>query len=172
MARKRSKRNRYGYTVIKFSTQLALGTLADETVLKTALIGTSPSMDYYIISIDCAWALRDFTANEGPVLVGFAHNDLSVTEIDESLGASQGWEGDIIQKEMARRPVRTAGIFPGSATTEVDLVLNDGRELRTPMKFTVESGKDIALWAKNKSGAALTSGTFVEVEGRVYARRR
>ena len=41
--------------------------------------------DIFVISVDCMWNLRGHTASETPLEFGFAHGDLSVTEIAEAL---------------------------------------------------------------------------------------
>lgn len=123
--------------------------------------------DLYCLSIDTTWSSVDHTAKEGPIVVGVAHGDLSVTEIKEATEAEMTDPDDIIARERARRPVRTIGVFDGETENEK---LNDGRMLRTKMKFSVGDGHQPVLWAKNKDTAQLTTGTLIKVNGVLYGR--
>lgn len=162
---KRGKRK--GFRVIKVKKQFALSTLADGTLLSSAM-GSAFSVKMYIISADLYIALRGGTAGEGPILVGLADSDLSDTEITECLDAVYGGDEDIVSREQARRPVREIGMFPGLSTEEL---LNQGNKTRYKLKFPVGESSAIDLWARNESGAALTGGQIIEVYGTVYARR-
>ncbi len=162
--RSRSK----NFVAIPFATRLALGTLADGTVLKGDVLGADLGEDLYVVSIDANISLREHTAGEGPILVGYAHDDLSIAEINEALEAEVTDPDDIIAKERARRPVRRTGMFSGIDTEEV---LNHGAALRTKCRWSEGNGAHrIALWARNQSGASLTTGAFVEWFGTVFGR--
>jgi hypothetical protein len=50
--------------------------------------------------------------------------------------------------------------------------LNDGVKIRTPIKFGVGTGHQLNFWAENQSGASLTTGTIIEIEGVLYLRWR
>ncbi len=169
MARKRSKskKNRKGFIAIPFTAQLALSTLASLTVLDAAVLSATWGEDIFIISVDSYWSLRDLTPGEGPIIVGFAHGDLSVGEIAENLNAEVTDPDDIIARERARRPVRKAGQFTGLLANEA---LNDGKKLRTRLKFSVGEGHNLAFWARNDSGATLTTGAILNLSGTLYGR--
>lgn len=164
---KKYKTNRKGFVAIPFSTQLSLSTLADDTVLSSSLFISAFGEDIFIISVDAHWALR-ITANELPVEVGFAHGDLTDIEIKENTEAELTDPDDIIAKERARRPVRRVGVFSVGGVT--DMVLNDGVKIRTPIKFSVGNDHVLNFWAKNISGATLTTGAFVELNGTLFGR--
>ena len=74
---------------------------------------------------------------------------------------------DIVANERIRRPVRRVGAFPGGNSGEA---LNDGRMIRTPMKFALSDGLNIDVWAINRGGATLTTGSIVEFSGTFYGR--
>ncbi len=167
MATKRRRKSR-NFVAIPFDQQLALATLNDNIVLSASTIGVLTE-DLFVISVDATWSLRGHTATEGPIEVGFAHGDLTDTEIAEALDASVLDPSDIIAGERARRPVRRSGKFSGLSTEEV---LANGEQIRTKCKFTIGSGKNFDLWASNRSGANLTTGTIVEVQGTIYGRWR
>ncbi len=158
---------RKGFVAIPFDVAITLGTLANETVVKQSIFAAALTRGLFCISADIAWSLDDFTATEGPIFVGIAHNDLTALEIFEALNAELSDPSNIIQRERARRPVRRSGFFPGLSSREV---INDGAIIRTKMKFSVHDESNLALYALNKSGAALTTGAFVKAIGVLYAR--
>ncbi len=163
--RRRAKRSR-NFVAIPFDQEILLGTLADQTVVKST---TTPVLgeDLYIISVDGTWTLKGATATEGAIAVGLAHGDLSVAEILEALTAELTDPDDIIQKERARRPVRKVGAFPVLSSNEA---LKHGDEIRTKVKFSVGDGHTLDMYAFNKSGATLTTGAAVQCSGVIYGR--
>ncbi len=145
---------------------MALGTLANGIVLAQSLTSLGVT-EAYCISVDIQYALDGLTANEGPIDVGVSTTDLTVTEIVEQLTAQPTSKSDIIAMERSRRPVRKAGSFAGQSPNEI---LNDGKPIRTRCKFSLAEGKELVLWARNRSGASLTTGATVTVTGTLYMR--
>ncbi len=168
MRKKRTGKNRQGFVAIPFNSSIALSTLANNTVLSTALFGSAFGEDIFIISIDSTWHIDALTDGQGPIDVGFAHSDLTVDEVSEALSAELTDPDDIIQKERARRPVRRSGIFHGKVGGNESL--NDGKPIRTKMKFSVGDGHQINFWQQNLSGATLTTGATVRVSGTIFGR--
>ncbi len=168
MTKKKRRRgvNRKGFVAIPFETAVNLVTLANDTVLFASLLAAFGE-DIYIISIDAYWNLRNITTAEGPLQVGFSHGDLTVSEVSEALSAELTDPDDIIAKERSRRPVRRAGQFP---SVSIDEVLNDGKPIRTKIKFSVGDGHVINGYIKNRSGAALTTGANLGITGTIYGR--
>ncbi len=166
MARKR----RRGFVAIPFQTEITLATLANNAVLSAAILTLGE--DLFLISIDATWTLAGIDLGEMPIAVGFAHGDLSDTEIAEALTAALTDPDDIITKERSRRPVRKAGVLAeGSAIAGSDVPMSDGDIVRTRMKMSIGDGHTIDVWAQNRSGAAnLTGGMIVKVEGTIYGR--
>ncbi len=163
MARKKRSR---GFQPIQFDEQVALATLADDTVLSDPLFTFGEDM--FLISVDAIWQLRNLTAGEGPIIVGWSHGDLSVAEILEALEANLTDPDDIIAKERSRRPVRKAGAFDGLGG---DLVLNDGKPIRTKLRFSVGDAHALRFWALNRSATTnLTTGSVLRVSGTLYGR--
>ncbi len=141
--------------------------MADGVVLTGQLLNAVFAEDLYIISIDCMWTINGLTAGEGPIEVGFAHDDYTVSEVKEFLEASLVDPDNKISQEQSRRKVRRSGTFNGLSTNES---LNDGKPIRTKMKFIIGDGHAINHWAKNRSGGALTSGAVVRMSGTIYGR--
>ncbi len=141
----------------------SLGTLADVTVVASTTLPTSDN-EYRVLSVSTMWGLRGHTAGEGPILVGYAHGDYSVTEIKEALEAEAVMtRGNKIAAEQANRLVRRVGFFSGDTTEEV---LNDGKPIRTRLNWVIPDGLTLQQWAYNQSGGGLTTGTVVMTNGK------
>ncbi len=145
--------------------ELALVTLANNTALVSSIITLNE--DAFFISADLTWVLEDLTATEGPIRVGLANGDLSVTEIVEAITASPSSPDDIIAMERARRPTRHGGTFPGLSSHEA---LNNGNPLRTTLKMSIGDTTTLNVYAVNESGAGLTTGCILNVFGKIYGR--
>lgn len=134
----------------------------DETVLDRA----------WIPSMEATWMLRNLTVGEGPILVGIAHGDYTAAEIEEFVENAGSWsEGDMINREIAQRKIRIVGAFSGLGTidtTFVDEVLNDGRPIKTKLRMILNQGETLQVWAYNQSGATLTTGASVLMNGHVW----
>ncbi len=166
MIKKKRGKNRRGFVAIPFTAQITLSTLASVTAILTTTVAELAE-DLFIISIDALWSLRDLTPGEGPIEVGFSHDDLSTSEVQEALNAELVDPDDIITRERARRPVRRVGMFSGLAESEV---LNDGRVLRSRIKFMIGDGHTMNVYALNRSGATLTTGAIVHINGTIFGR--
>ncbi len=111
--RRRRRARNSKFVAIPFETTVTLADLTDNTVVLSELFSAALAEDLFVISVDASWAMFDHTAGEGPIGVGFTHNDLSVTEVAEALVAEVTDPSDIIARERAARPVRRTGQFPG-----------------------------------------------------------
>ncbi len=144
---------------------VALSTLTNNIVIDSAVV--TFGREIFLISADLIWSMRDHNVDEGGIDVGLSHDDLSVAEVAEKLSATSGDPDDRIARERRGRPVRRAGTFAGLLTHEV---LNDGRAIRTPLKFRMGDGFALNIWAQNRSGNDLTGSTSILAEGMVYGR--
>ncbi len=164
MARKRSSRPNPKFQVLRVNQNLALSTLATQTVLLLALTGLG-STKFKVVSADLAWSLSDHTAAEGPIEVGLCNGDLTTGECAEALDAVPTSMSDVIAMERLRRPIRRAGMFAGLAADEV---LNDGKPIRTKFRTFLDVGIELNAWVRNLDDSSLTSGSLVTVVGNVY----
>ncbi len=162
------KRNGKGFVAVRVNSTLTLGTLASNVAVVQALDGSVAVDKMFAVSADILWGSLNATPGEGPIVVGLAHDDYSVTEIKEALEASNMDQSDKVAQEQARRLVRDAGIFPYILSEET---LNQGRHIRTRLKFYVENGHGINAFAINRSGSTLTTGSFIKAEGKLFMRR-
>ncbi len=165
---KTKKHNRRkNFVAIPFFSEMALGTLGDDTVVLTSIIGSNFLEDIFCISIDLLATITDLANGEVPIVVGFAHGDLTVTEILEFLGAELVDPDNIIQRERARRPVRRTGQFSDPTGAGH---LADGLKVRTTLKFSIGNDHSLSFWAVNRSGAALTTGSIIKLSGTLFGR--
>ncbi len=161
---RRGKR-RFNLRRVRVSPELALATLASDTVLATVLIGTSAST-YRCMSVSLTWSLTDLTANDGPIIVGLAFSDYTVTEIKECLEAAEAIDiGDKIGQEKANRLVRIVG-----SMNEVRESLSEGRLIKTRLNWLIPIGKAINVFAYNTGTGALTTGAFLNCDGSMWVK--
>ncbi len=144
---------------------LALGTLATSTLVSADMSAVNERT--YAASAWLLWSMRGATAGEGPVRVGLAHSDYSDAEIEEYLEATDSWnEGNLVAREVASRKIREVGIFSNEGTDEV---LNDGKMLKTVLRWILLQGQTITIWAYNASGTnPLTTGQVVGAAGHIW----
>lgn len=166
MAKHGRRKQSKGFVAIPVATNITLSTLDANVTLVASLIGTLTE-DFYCISADLQWTLRTLTAGEGPIQIGLAHGDYAVGEIQENLDVVYLGPGDKIAQERARRQIRRVGMFSGLAADEV---LENGTSIRTKIKFMIDDGKTLNVFASNRSGATLTTGAIVQIHGTVYGR--
>ncbi len=165
--KRNNSKNRRNFVAIPFSSILNLGTLADNIVVIDGLTSVFVE-DIFIISIDALWSIRALAVGEVPLIFGFTHDDLTVTEIAENLAAELVDPDDIITRERARRPVRKVGQFTKAGSAEESI--NNGNILRTRIKMKLGDGHTLAAFVQNKSGTTLTTGAIVEIIGTIYGR--
>lgn len=148
--------------------KLTLATLENNTAIKTNVADTVIDKTW-ISSVDATWSIGDLTGGtgDGPVLVGFAHSDYSVQEIEEFLENLKSWDyGQLLEQEHARRFVRVVGTVHMPPNTEKqDIVMNDGLPIKTKANFYLSPGDTISIWAYNQGSAQLVTGAILQVNG-------
>ncbi len=163
---KHPSRGRYSLRRVRSTAGLTLGTLGSVTAITIGLTGASDSQ-YRLISVKLTWDTIGQSANEGPIIVGLAHSDYTVTEIKEALEANTAISaGDKVAGERANRLVRIIGTFGGGTNS----LLNDGRPIKTRLNWLMTIGDQAVVFAYNDSGSALTTGAVVNVNGDVYVK--
>ncbi len=137
------------------------------TAAQVALVANlTPSADgaYRCRSVKAAWTSQELTDADGPLLVGYAHSDYSVTEIKECIEASAAISvGDKIAQERANRLVRVVGTL-GDA---IDDDLNDGKPISTKLNWLIPIGKSVNMFAYN-DGITMTTGALVRCNGSLW----
>ncbi len=158
-------KKRYNLFAPRISMSAAAGALADNTVARSALAATLVR-EVWVHSVKCTYVVDAHTAGEGPWLFGWAHSDYTAAEILECLTAVGSWDiSNKILQEQARRKVRIVGTFNGLASEEL---FNDGRALKSTIKFKLTAGQTLVLWQWNRSGAIFSTGSLIQVNGVAY----
>ncbi len=147
---------------------LSLGTLAGQTLVSATFDETAEERTL-ISSMKAVYSLANMTpgATIGPIMVGVAHSDYSDAEIEAVIEQAQSWnEGDKIGQEIAKRLVRTVGIFEVPDDAADAVVLNDGKPVYTRLGWILTTGKTLKLWSYNLGAAALaTTDPTVRAQG-------
>ncbi len=168
-----AKKSRYGsgFKATRFFDSLSLGTLANEDVVGGDMIGGQQVVDNtWMMSIRANWTIDDLTVGQGPIIVGVAHGDYTDAEIEEWIEVNSSIsQQNLVENEQARRFIRQVGVFDGSL---VGQSLNDGKPIKTKLKFVLQAGETLRMWAYNFSGDALqTTVPVVRALGSLYMRR-
>ncbi len=168
MAKKPRRRRRFSLRGVRITPELALSTLASDTALASGLTGNGDA-PYRCMSIKQVWTLSGLTAGEGPVTVGFAHSDYTVTEIKECLEAQASVSaGNMVVREQADRKVRVVGVLGPEANSQ----LNDGKPISTKLNWLIPVGIEVRMFAFNESTASLTTGAVLNGVGRMWVQDR
>ncbi len=150
---------------------MGLGTLA----ANTATLGPTNTVteSTRCTSIKNVYSYSGYTTavDQGPIMVGVAHSDYSLAEIEAWIEQTTSWAaGDLIAKEISQRKIRKIGIFPigGSAgSVGTANVLNDGRPIRTKLNWMLHTGQGLNFFSYNLGSAALASSSpNVNVQGK------
>lgn len=165
MVKHKRKRSDTNFVAIPVSATITLATLADVTVLAQALTGLTQEVN--LISCDLTWSLTNATGGEGPLIVGLSHGIYTVAQILEFIQASPTNKSDLIAMERAKRKIRQVGNFVVNASDEV---MNDSKPIRTKLRFDLDEGAELDAWVFNRSGATLTTGALIRINGTIYAR--
>ncbi len=153
----------------RVSAAKLLATLADVTLISGDLSASGVNDRWFVMSAKLTWAIRNLTAGEGPIHVGLAHGRYTDAQVEEWIEATTSWDvTNVTAQEHSRRMCRHVGTFNGLFTEEV---LNDGRPIKTPLRWMLSEGENIKFWAYNASGAALTTASAVLVNGVCFMNR-
>ncbi len=162
----RYKKYNSRFQALPVNAGLSLGTLADGLTATFSL--TAIADDFWVQSTDLAWSIDGLTQGQGSLAVGIANGDLSGPEITEAINAVPTSRSDIVNRELARRPVRRVGQFAGDSEEK----LGDGKVIRTTVKMYLAEGVELNAWINNGSGSALTTGAELNVFGVIFGEWR
>jgi len=168
--RKPTRRKSFNLRRVRYSSELALSTLASDTALTAAVFGAADGA-YRLISLKGTYAIRGLSAGEGPVTIGWAHSDYSVTEIKECLEAvSAISQGDKIANEKTNRLIRTIGTFPAAVASSAGISLNEGRPWKTRLNWLIAVGDSVVFFVFNEDTGALSTGAIVNMQGDAWVK--
>ncbi len=160
MARKPRRKFRR-YLKGQIDEEQGLNALATKTGVKRSVADTVVE-SCWCTSVHASWSISQWTPTEdaGPIMVGIAHSDYTLAEIEEWIENADSWnQGDLRSQEIARRKIRRVGLLEWpSGTNPNDIYsMNDGRMIRTKCGWMLETGQTIALWYYNTGEAAVAS---------------
>ncbi len=167
MAKHGRKRTNYGSKglVHRRNFTFGLSTLANDTVVfETSPVTLAQDCSFNTYDVYVSW--EGATAGEGPIEIGIAGADLTVTEVEEALEAQPTSQFDFPAIEHQTRPVRSIVVLPFDSE---DGISNDGKPIRRKMRMQVPAGKTIPrIWALNRSGGTLTTGSVIAISAKYY----
>ncbi len=150
---------------VRVTPAQALSTLAGVTVLTTGTVATSDA-PYRLISCNGVHSVIGLTVGEGPITIGFAHSDYSITQIKEAIESAASIKiGDMAAQEKVQRKVRIVGEV--SATIPI---LNEGRAVKTRLNWLFPIGKFANIFAYNNNSGALTTGGIQNFSGDLWVK--
>ncbi len=156
---------RYSLRPVRVNASVTLAALAANTAITGTVFGNADGA-YRVISVSSTWAWSDHTAGEGPVHVGYAHGDYSVTEIKEFVESSASISiGNKISNEHANRLIRIVGTLAGDTTDET---LNDGKPIKTRLNWAIPIGTNLNAFVY--SDELQTTGSFIDLKGTAYVK--
>ena len=104
--------------------------------------------------------------NDGPIMVGVAHGDYSMAEIEAVIENQGSWnEGDLVNQETQKRWVRKLGVFKFPLGTDGVESLWDGAERKFKLNWILMQGQILSLWVYNLGTSAIDTGAKVYLEG-------
>lgn len=157
-----------GYRKLPVDETMALATTGSDAVVASDFDSTFDEPNR-VLSVVLTWAVKALTSGETPLVVGISMGDYTAAEIEEALEAQNSWaSSNLVGNEQARRFIRTVGVIAG---VNADISLADGRTIKTRLNWRVPGGQTLKVWLWNKSGATLTTGAFLEVQGHAHVVR-
>ncbi len=161
-AKRRTPRRRRRSVYLPFDIEIALGTLANDGVSTSAL--QTLTQDFDIYGVRASVTITGATQGEGPIETGWCQSELTGTQIVANRDASPTSQWDVLANEQSKRKVRVFGSSSGNPSDS----LNDGKMIWKKMFLRIPSGKALCdLWIINRSGAALTTGQVIHMQGHV-----
>ncbi len=166
LAKKLVRRRRFNLRRVRITPEIAIGTLATDTALTSAISNTSPSA-YRAISVIATWALAGvMDSTEGPLTVGYAHSDYTVAEIKECLEAAASIDmGNKIAMEQGNRLIRIVGVLPARSGGSF---LNDGKPIKTRLNWLITQGDTVNVFVFNENTAVFTTGAVLNLQGDLW----
>ncbi len=160
MAKHKGRRSRGRYIRGVVDEKLPLTALAAKDVTSTDFDNVVKDRTR-ISSLVAAYSMDGFTEgiDIGPIKVGVAHGDYSAAEIEEWIETTGSWdEGDKIQQEIAKRLIRTIGVFTWvDSTASGQVALANGVKIKTKLNWILNQGETLLLWAYNMGDAAVAT---------------
>ncbi len=148
---------------IGINRQSALTTLGAKTAQATPITTDGASEGYHAKSMDISVVWENPTTGEGPIDVWVIDNDWSITEFEEYLEQTTGFDRGAQEIQARGRSMKHIG-----SLSPEENVLNGGDPLRVPLKLFIAEGHTLEFVMYNSGAAALTSGSVVNFSGKMW----
>lgn len=162
------------YDPLRFTLFHPLGALGSLVVSGARTMGSDLEENYFVNSVESTWTIKDYTITptDGPIMVGYYHNDYSVAEVKEALEVILLGPANKIEQERMRRLVRIVGIIsPREETAGQEIaVLNDGQSIKTKLNWTIQEGQSLNMFVYNMGAGPVTTGASLDAAGRINGR--
>ncbi len=158
---KKTYHKNYRLRRVRSSSQSGdLSALAANVAITAAMFGAPAGRPYRMISCNGTWSLEAMDINDGPLVVGFAHGDYTATEIKECIEAAGSINvGNKIEQERANRLVRIVATFGQPGVDQSDVMLNDGKPIKTRLNWLIPLGITFNIFVYNDGSAAVEAIT-------------
>ncbi len=161
----RRRKRTFSLRRVRITPENVLSTLATDTAIVTGITGAAVG-SYRAISVKGTWNVSSLVEGEGPLTVGLAHGDYSITEIKECLESFQSIDpGEKIAQERGNRLVRIVGVLTGKLNS-----LNNGIKISTRLNWLIVPGDLINMFVYNEGTASLTTGAIVNLQGDMWVK--
>ncbi len=156
--------------IIRQFDAFTLSTLGSQTVIKQGnplVIGEDFRMLKFEIFADIFGAT--FVDADGPLLLGIADNELSVTEIKECLEANGPLDrNDRVSMEHATRPVWPYFQISNDSSANAHIENSNQMPQEGSPRWTFSNPEGWTWWAYNMGTGALTDAGFIRIEVKYY----
>ncbi len=148
--------------IIRQQDRMVLLTLASKTVIKQ---DTPPAIteDFRILKTRILPNMEGATDAEadGPIIIGIADDELTVTEIKEALEATPLDPNDNVSNERAMRPVFVLGQLEFLAAASAGVLTAPQTPWIDKRPWTYSNAAGWTIFAYNVGGSALATGGIV-----------
>lgn len=156
--------------ILKDITESGLGTLASQTALIVETSHATGMLESFLMKkVKATVTLKSMTDNEGPIIVGMARGDASITQIKAALeniqlerdGLKQAENRLVCQETLTTLMMDSSG---GLAVKEIEISLGGGKGI----PFGIGDGWQWFVYNADVVGGGLTSGGYVNVNATYY----
>ncbi len=157
MARK-GKKNFRNYIRGSVDIDQSLSTLAADTAVLAATQVVAERTR--VSSVKATYSISDQTpgANEGPIVVGVAHSDYSLAEIEAWLESTSSWDAaNLVEKEVQGRKIRQIGVLDVPGGVGEAYALNDGKPITTKLNWILTTGQGLNFWFYNSGSSPIST---------------
>ncbi len=121
-----------------------------------------------VSSVKNTYSISDETpaANQGPIIVGVAHSDYSLAEIEAWLESTTSWDAsNLVEAEVQGRKIRQIGVYDVPVAVGGSYALNDGKPITTKLNWILTTGQGLNFWFYNSGtvdiGSSAPNGKVV-----------